>query len=71
MQIARVVQMYDQRVIGGPALEREYLGDRRWIGRVCAEPVDGFRRERDQVPGTQRLDGFLDFGLRCSDHRRS
>jgi len=63
--------MDDHGVIGGSALERENLGNRRRIGRVRSEAVDGFRRERDQLAGTQRLDGFLDFGLRCSDHKRS
>ena len=47
-----IADMGDQRVEGGAAFGLIEPGDRRRIGRIRAEPIDGFGRKCDQTaPG--------------------
>jgi hypothetical protein len=46
--------MGDQRVEARPALGLEYLRHGRAIGRVAGEPIDGFRRDRDDLAGPEQ-----------------
>ena len=68
MQIARMVQMHDHRMIGRTALHLEYFSHRGWIRGIGAESVDGLRRKYHQIARAQRLYGFFDFGLCSSYH---
>ena len=52
--------MDDQRVETRPPLCGEDAGDRPIVGRVATEAVDGFGRERDELPGAQQSGGFDD-----------
>jgi hypothetical protein len=63
LQVARMVDVHDDGMRRRPALEAEYLAHRVRVVRVRAQPVNGFGRERDQLAGSQRLDGFLDLFL--------
>ncbi len=68
MQVARIVEVHDHRMIGRAAFHLEYLSHRRRIRGVGPESVDRLRREYHQIARTQCLDGFLDFGLCSSYH---
>ena len=68
MQVARVVQVHDHRVIRRAALDLEYLAHRGRIGGVGAESVDGLGGKYHQIAGAQCLDGLFDFGLCSSYH---
>ena len=68
MQIPRIVQMHDHRVIGRPPLDLEYLANGGRIGGIRAEPVNGLGRKHHQIACAQRFDGFLDFSLCSSYH---
>src|ERR1700752_1157803 len=50
--------MDDERMLGGPALQREDLRDGLFVGRVGAEPIHGLGGKRDHLAvgeGTGRL----------------
>ena len=59
-----VVQVDDHRMVGGAALGGEDPAHGVRIGRIGAEAVDGFGRERDEPAGAQVVDGASD-GRRC------
>ena len=50
----------DQRVEFGAVLGREYARHRPVVGRIGAEPVNGFRRECDETAAPQDSGGFRD-----------
>ena len=59
-----MLDVHDQRVRRRPALQFEYLPDGIRILRIGAEPVDGFRRKRDDLAFAQGLHGLVDLILR-------
>ncbi len=59
--------MDDHRVIGRTLLELEDAAHGRRILGVGAEPVDRFRRKRDQLAVTQRGDGVFQLYEGCSN----
>ena len=72
MQVLRIVEVDDDRMIGRPFLELEDAAHGRRVLRVGAQPVDGFGRKRDQLAVTQRGDGVFQLYEGCandSDHR--
>ncbi len=68
VQETRAVQMHDNRMGLRTALGLEDLAHRSRVLRICAEPVDRFRRKRDQLAVTQRLYGGLDLDLCGPDY---
>jgi hypothetical protein len=52
--------MNDQRVIARASFRAVDLLDRREIGRVAAEPVDGLGGERDEAAAAQNLERLID-----------
>ena len=52
--------------VDGRPLSAEDLAHRVRVVGVRAQPVDGFRRKRDQLAGAQRFDSLLDFLLQYS-----
>ena len=67
MQVLRVVEVDDDRVIGRPFLELENAAHRRRVLRIGAEPVDRFGRKRDELAVTQRGDGVFQLYKGCSN----
>jgi hypothetical protein len=67
MQVARAIEMHDDRVVARPALGRENLAHRGGILRIGAEAVDRLGRKGDQLAVAQRLHGGLDLDLGCPD----
>jgi len=61
--------MDDERIEAGPSLGGEDARDGAVVGRVAAEPVDRFRRERDKLTGPQQRRGLGD-RLRCGGFYR-
>ena len=55
-----VGHMRDQRIEGRPALGLVEARDRRAVGRVGAEPVDGLGRKGDEAAGGQHARGAFD-----------
>ncbi len=53
----------DERVRGGPALQLEDLADGVGIRSGGAEAIDRFRRERDDLAFAQRFDRLVDLVL--------
>ena len=70
MQVARIVQVHDHRMIGRTALDLEDLAHGGGIGGIGAESIDGLGRKHHQVARAQRFDGFFDFCLCSSYHAR-
>ncbi len=70
MQVARIVQMNDDRMIGRPALDLENLAHGRQGWRIRANSIDGLGGKHHQVAGAQRFDGRFDFCLCSSYHAR-
>src|ERR1700737_2006373 len=68
MQVPRIVQMHDHRMIARPAFDLENLAHGGRIGGIRPEAVDGLGREYHQIAGAQGFDGFFDFGLSSSYH---
>ena len=52
--------------VDGPVLGAEDLAHGVGVVGVRAEPVDRFRRKRDQLAGAQRFDSLLDLLLQYS-----
>ena len=52
-------QMNDQRVAGWPALECKNLGHGLIVARIGRQPVNGFGRQREQLPGVEPVAGTL------------
>jgi hypothetical protein len=71
VECARVGDVHDERMIGGPALQREDARDRERIGRVGAQAVDGLRRERHHVARSQHAGRALDRVIAGHDARRA
>ena len=69
MQIARIVQMHDHRVVRGPSLRLEDLAYRGWIGGIGAEAVNRLGWKCHQISAAQGLYGLFDFSLSSSYHR--
>ena len=63
LQIARVIDMHDDRVRRRPPFQAKNLANCIRIVGVGAESVDGFRWKRHEIASAQRLDGFLQLFL--------
>jgi hypothetical protein len=70
VQIARIVQVHDHRMIGRTPLHLEYLAHGSRVAGIRAQSVDGLGREYHQFAGAQFFDGFFDFCLCRSYHGR-
>src|SRR5581483_10452302 len=57
--------MHDEGMIFRPALDLIDAADGRFVLRVGSQAVYGLRREGDQTPGAQLVDGALDEDLLC------
>jgi len=68
VQVARIIQVNDHRMIGRTPFDLEYLAHRRRAGRIRAEPVDGLGRKHHQLAGAQGLDRGFNLCLCSSYH---
>ncbi len=69
LQVARMIDVHDHRMRRRPVLGAEDLAHGVGVVGVRAEAVDGFRRKRDQLAGTQRFDSLLDLLLQYPSDR--
>ena len=68
MQVARIVQMDDHRMIGRTPFDLENLAHCGRVGGIRTESIDCLGGEHHQIAGAQGFDGFFDFCLSSSYH---
>jgi hypothetical protein len=61
MQIPRIVQVHDHRMIGRTPLDLKNLAHGGRIGGIRSNSIDGLGRKHNQLAGAQGFYGFFDF----------
>src|SRR5450631_335148 len=68
MQVARIVQMHDHRMIGRTPFDLENLAHCGRVGSIRTESIDRLGGEHHQIAGAQGFNGRFDFCLSSSYH---